>query len=148
MKKILFNFLLYLTPMLLAYADIKQDRLTEMLYDDFNQFALSPRKPMTHDESLFRTMAFISAAVWTLNLYEREETPINYLIHFGIFFSISSVTALFHDKYFKKDISISREVTNSLAFLGLRLTQTLPDKVRDNLLNAIFTVYVAILSKR
>ena len=109
------------------------DTLTDTLYKDFTQFAYSPRQHMSDDEFLFRSLCFISAAFWATKICTTEETFSSYLTQFGAFLAAAPIVAFFHHKYFKKNISISREIFNSMMFLSFRALSSMPkDRIFEN----------------
>lgn len=98
--------------------------LADVLYKDFSQFAYSPREHMTDDEFLFRALCFISATFWATKICKSEETFSSYINQFGAFLATAPLVAFFYNKYFKKNISISREVFNSFIFLCLKASSS------------------------
>ena len=120
-------------------ASIKQDRLTDMLYQDFNEFT-KPKKQLSEDEFLFRAMCFTAAAAWTLKIWGAEETFDNYIAYFTTFFGLSQLTLYFDYKYFGKNPSISRELFVSAFFLTLRkvVSPTTDEFTRDIFFHSFF----------
>ena len=110
--------LLLFTYQILALKN--DDRLTDALYEDFNEFALSQSKPLRGDEFYFRALCFVSAAIWASQVGGAEETFDSYITQFAVFIACGPVVMYFHNKYFKARPSLTRELASGLFFLALR----------------------------
>ncbi len=96
------------------------DRLTDILYEDFYKFDSESGQSITNDEFLFRSMCFISAALWALKIGGPGETLDNYITQFGVFIAGAPIVAYFYCEYFNKSPSITREFAHGLFFLALK----------------------------